>query len=50
MSAYLRLMGTRAGRDVWYDTLTITEFDMVTLGEGWLAAGTRWQGAPVTAV
>ena len=34
MSAYLRLMGTRVGRDVWCDTLTITEFDMVTLGEG----------------
>ena len=34
MSAYLRLMGTKAGRDVWCDTLTITEFDMVTLGDG----------------
>jgi non-ribosomal peptide synthetase-like protein len=27
-------MGTKAGRDVWCDTLTITEFDMVTLGDG----------------
>lgn len=34
MSAYLRLMGTRVGRDVWCDTLTITEFDMVTIGDG----------------
>jgi non-ribosomal peptide synthetase-like protein len=34
MSAYLRLMGTATGWDVWCDTLTITEFDMVTLGDG----------------
>jgi non-ribosomal peptide synthetase-like protein len=34
MSVYLRAMGTKVGRDVWCDTLTITEFDMVTLGKG----------------
>jgi non-ribosomal peptide synthetase-like protein len=34
MSGYLRLMGTTAGRDIWCDTLTITEFDMVTIGDG----------------
>jgi non-ribosomal peptide synthetase-like protein len=31
---YLRLMGARVGKDVWCDSLTITEFDMVTLGDG----------------
>jgi non-ribosomal peptide synthetase-like protein len=34
LSVYLRAMGARVGRDVWCDTLTITEFDMVTLGDG----------------
>jgi non-ribosomal peptide synthetase-like protein len=34
MSAYLRAMGARVGRDVWCDTLAITEFDMVTIGDG----------------
>jgi non-ribosomal peptide synthetase-like protein len=34
MSGYLRLMGTTVGRDIWCDTLTITEFDMVTIGDG----------------
>jgi non-ribosomal peptide synthetase-like protein len=34
MSAYLRAMGTKVGRDVWCETLTITEFDMVELGDG----------------
>jgi non-ribosomal peptide synthetase-like protein len=34
MSAYLRLAGARVGSDVWCETLTITEFDMVTLGDG----------------
>jgi len=33
MSFYLRAMGARVGRDVWCDTLTITEFDVVELGE-----------------
>ncbi len=34
MSLYLRAMGARVGRDVWCETMTITEFDMVTLGDG----------------
>ncbi len=34
MSVYLRAMGTKVGRDVWCDTLTITEFDMVELADG----------------
>jgi non-ribosomal peptide synthetase-like protein len=32
--AYLRAMGARVGRDVWCDTLAITEFDVVTIGDG----------------
>ena len=34
MSVYLRLMGARVGRDVWCETKCITEFEMVTLGDG----------------
>ena len=34
MNLYLRLMGTKVGRDVWCDTMTITEFDVVRLGDG----------------
>ena len=34
MSLYLRAMGGTVGRDVWCETMTITEFDMVTLGDG----------------
>jgi non-ribosomal peptide synthetase-like protein len=34
MSAYLRVMGARVGRDVWCEGLTITEFDLVELGDG----------------
>lgn len=34
MSAYLRAMGSRIGRNVWCETLTITEFDLVDLGPG----------------
>lgn len=34
MSLYLRLMGVKVGRDVWCETMTITEFDMVELGDG----------------
>jgi non-ribosomal peptide synthetase-like protein len=34
MSVYLRAMGTKTGRDVWCETLTITEFDLVALGDG----------------
>lgn len=33
MSCYLRLMGARVGRDVHVETLAITEFDMVSLGD-----------------
>jgi len=34
MGLYLRAMGTRVGRGVWCETLTITEFDLVDLGDG----------------
>ncbi|MHB8492116.1 MAG: amino acid adenylation protein, partial [Solirubrobacteraceae bacterium] len=34
MSLYLRLMGAKVGRDVWCETLTITEFELATLGDG----------------
>jgi non-ribosomal peptide synthetase-like protein len=34
MSVYLRAMGAKVGCDVWCDSLTITEFDMVELGAG----------------
>jgi non-ribosomal peptide synthetase-like protein len=34
MSIYLRAMGARVGRDVWCETLAITEFDLVELGDG----------------
>ncbi len=34
MSLYLRAMGARVGRDVWCETMTITEFDMVSLDDG----------------
>jgi non-ribosomal peptide synthetase-like protein len=34
MSWYLRLMGAKVGRDVWCETMTITEFDLVKLGDG----------------
>jgi non-ribosomal peptide synthetase-like protein len=34
MSAYLRAMGTKVGKDVWCGTFTITEFDLVELGDG----------------
>jgi len=34
MSLYLRLMGAKVGADVWCETMTITEFDMVELAEG----------------
>ncbi|HEX3873927.1 MAG TPA: Pls/PosA family non-ribosomal peptide synthetase [Solirubrobacteraceae bacterium] len=32
--AYLRLMGAKVGRDVWCETLAITEFDVVTIDDG----------------
>jgi len=34
MSLYLRALGARVGRDVWCETLALTEFDLVTLGDG----------------
>jgi non-ribosomal peptide synthetase-like protein len=34
MRVYLRLMGAKVGRDVWCETLTITEFDLAELGDG----------------
>jgi non-ribosomal peptide synthetase-like protein len=34
MSVYLRAMGARVGRDVWFETLAVTEFDLVQLGDG----------------
>jgi non-ribosomal peptide synthetase-like protein len=34
MSWYLRAMGARVGRNVWFETLNITEFDVVTLDDG----------------
>ena len=34
MRPYLRAMGARVGKDVWCETLAITEFDLVTVGDG----------------
>lgn len=34
MSLYLRAMGARIGRGVWCETGAVTEFDVVTLGDG----------------
>ena len=34
MPVYLRTMGARVGRDVWCETLTITEFELAELGDG----------------
>ena len=34
ISLYLRLMGAKVGRDVWCETLNITEFDVVKLADG----------------
>ncbi len=34
MSIYLRAMGAKVGRDVWFETLAVTEFDVVELGDG----------------
>ena len=31
---YLRTMGSKIGNDVWRDTWTMTEFDLVELGDG----------------
>ncbi len=37
MGLYLRAMGATVGRDVWCETLNITEFDIVHLGDGAVA-------------
>jgi non-ribosomal peptide synthetase-like protein len=34
MPIYLRAMGAEVGRDVWFETLAVTEFDLVHLGDG----------------
>jgi len=34
MGVYLRAMGCRVGSDVWFESLNITEFDVVELGDG----------------
>ncbi len=34
MSWYLRLMGAKVGRDVWCETMTITEFELASVGDG----------------
>ena len=34
LSAYLRMMGATVGRDVWFEALTVTEFDIAELGDG----------------
>jgi non-ribosomal peptide synthetase-like protein len=34
LPAYLRAMGARVGRDVWFETLNVTEFDVVDLEPG----------------
>jgi len=32
--AYLRAMGCKVGKGVWFETLAVTEFDLVDLGDG----------------
>jgi non-ribosomal peptide synthetase-like protein len=34
VSAYLRAMGSTVGKGVWFETLAVTEFDLVHLGDG----------------
>jgi non-ribosomal peptide synthetase-like protein len=34
MPWYLRAMGARVGSDVWFETLCVTEFDVVNIGDG----------------
>jgi non-ribosomal peptide synthetase-like protein len=34
MPAYLRAMGAKVGRDVWFETMAVTEFDLVRLDDG----------------
>ena len=31
---YMRAMGAKVGRDVWLETMAVTEFDVVTIGDG----------------
>jgi non-ribosomal peptide synthetase-like protein len=37
MNLYLRAMGARVGRDVWCETLNVTEFDLARLDDGAVA-------------
>jgi non-ribosomal peptide synthetase-like protein len=34
LPAYLRAMGAKVGADVWFETLNVTEFDVVSVGDG----------------
>ncbi len=34
LSWYLRMQGATVGRDVWFEPLTVTEFDVADLGDG----------------
>jgi non-ribosomal peptide synthetase-like protein len=34
LSIYLRAMGAKVGKDVWFESLNVTEFDLVRLGDG----------------
>jgi non-ribosomal peptide synthetase-like protein len=34
LSLYLRMMGAKVGRDVWCESLNLTEFDVAELGDG----------------
>ncbi len=34
MSLYLRALGARVGRGVWLESLAVTEYEMITLGDG----------------
>ena len=34
MSVYLRAMGAKVGREVWFDSLDTTEFDVIEVGDG----------------
>jgi len=33
MSVYLRAMGARIGRDVWFETMSVSEFDLVEIAD-----------------
>jgi len=34
IGAYLRAMGAKVGKNIWFESLNITEFDVVELGDG----------------